>query len=90
MEWSPNGNGLVFHTQDNAHMLQTIYVNPSTMEHRVIKKYPAPDSQDTWANFDGWLDDNTLIFAESGNEGIQIVHLNIRNNESVVIGTPTP
>jgi len=47
IEWSPNGNGLVFHTQDQDYMLQTIYVNLSTMKYKVVKKYPTPYGQPT-------------------------------------------
>ncbi len=89
--WSPNDSGLVFHTQDQDYiMLQTIYLDISTMKIRLIKKYPVPYSQNEWAAFDGWVDDNTLIFVESENAIVQVVHLNIRSNESTVIGTPTP
>lgn len=90
ISWSPNGNSLVFHTQDAGYMLQTLYLDISTMKLRLIKKYPVPGFQDNWAAFDGWVDDNILRFVESGNPGEQVVYLNIRNNESVVIGTPTP
>ncbi|MEP7136796.1 MAG: hypothetical protein ABI904_17865 [Chloroflexota bacterium] len=91
ISWSPNDNGLVFHTQDKDYiMLQTIYLDVSKMKLRLIKKYPVPYSRNEWAAFDGWVDDNTLIFVESENAVIQVVYLNIRSNESIVIGTPTP
>jgi Tol biopolymer transport system component len=90
ISWSPSGNGLVFHTQDADSTLQTIYLDVATMKLRLIKEYSVPLSRPEWAAFDGWVDDNTLIFVESGNMGEQVIYLNVRNNESIVIGTPTP
>ena len=90
ISWSPDGKGLVFHTQDKDAMMKTIYLDVATMKLKLIKEYSVPLSRPEWAAFDGWVDDNTLIFVESGNMGEQVIYLNIRNNESIVIGTPTP
>ncbi len=90
ISWSPSGDGLVFHTQNADSMLQTIYLDVATMKLKLIMEYSVPLSRPEWAAFDGWVDNNTLIFVESGNMGEQVVYLNIRNNESIVIGTPTP
>jgi hypothetical protein len=57
---------------------------------RLIKNYAVPLSQNEWAAFDGWVDDNTLKFIESGKANVQVVYLDINSNESIVIGTPTP
>jgi len=91
ISWSPNGNGLIFETQANDYiMMQTIYVNTATMKVKVIKKYAMPLSQDKWAINDGWVDDNTVRFLETGDSDMEVVHLNVTNNETVLIGTPTP
>jgi hypothetical protein len=81
--------GFVFHLQNKNHIIQTIYLNVLTMKYVVIKKYPAPPIPG-WADFQGWVDENTLEFLESGNEGVQVIHIDIRNGGTIVIGTLTP
>ncbi len=91
IQWSPNSAGLFFETQDHNEMLQTIYLNLSTMEQKVIKEYPASDSLGGTSFIEGWLDDDTLVFTEFGSNGSrQTIHVNVRNNQTIVIGTPTP
>lgn len=91
ISWSPSGNGLIFETQSSDYiMMQTIYVNIATMKVKVIKKYAVLLSQDKWASNDGWVDDNTVRFLETGDSELEVIYLDVRSNESVVIGTPTP
>lgn len=89
MEWSPNGKGLVFETQDNNHMVRAIYLNLTTMKQRVIKEYPVINFPG-WAVFQRWVNNHILEFAESGDNGVQIIQIDIESKETVVIGTPTP
>ena len=81
--------GFVFHLQNKNQIIRTFYLNISTMKYVVIKKYPAPPIPG-WAEFQGWVDKNTLEFLESGNVGVQVIHIDIRNGGTIVIGTPTP
>ena len=89
IEWSPNGKRLVFETQDNNHMVRTIYLDLTTMKQSVIKEYPVIDFPG-WAVFQRWVDNHILEFAESGDNGVQIIQIDIESKETVVIGTPTP
>ena len=91
MEWSPNGNGLAFVTQDNDHMVQTIYLDPNTMKQKVMKENPTFDFSG-WAYFQGWADNDTLEFVEAGNTDneTQIIHVDVKNKETILVGTPTP
>lgn len=84
-----DGSGFVFHLQDSNYIVQTIYFNMLTMEYKVIKKYPALDMPG-WAEFVGWVDENTLEFLESGIEGVQVVYIDVGSSETTVMGTPTP
>lgn len=59
------------------------------MKYKVIKKYPTSPTSG-WAEYVGWVGNNTLEFLESGNEGVQVIHIDIRNGRTIVIGTPTP
>lgn len=90
--WSPGDTGLFFDTQATDYItMQTIYVDTSTMKVKVIKAYPGLISSGDWVVSGGWADDNTLIFLlGKGSSVIQVVHFNVRDNESTVIGTPTP
>lgn len=89
IQWSPNSTGLLFETEDNHRMLQAIYLDLSTMEQKVIKEYPTYASSGwTWF-FEGWVDDETVVFTESGTNGFQqTIRVNVRNNQIIVIGTP--
>jgi hypothetical protein len=84
-----DGNSFIFHLQSRTHIIQTIYFNVLTMKYKVVKIYPAPGTPG-WAEFVGWVDENTLEFLESGIDGIQVIHVDIRNDSTIVIGTPTP
>lgn len=77
MEWSPNDSGLAYVTQDNNHMVQTIYLNLATMKQKVVKENPIFDFSG-WAYFEGWTDNDTLEFTEAGRK------------ETIVVSTPTP
>jgi hypothetical protein len=91
IQWSPHSIALFFETEDNNNMLQAIYLDLSTMEQKVIKQYSTYDSLRSTSFFEGWVDDETLVFTEFGNNGFQqTIHVNVRNNQIIVIGTPTP
>lgn len=91
IQWSPNSAGLFFETEDDHKMLQAVYLDLSTMEQKVIKEYPTYDSSGWTSFFERWVDDETLVFTEFGNNGFQqTIHVNVRNNQIIVIGTPTP
>jgi len=83
--WSPKGNRIAFQTQDSDYMVQTIYLNLDTLKQKVIKKYLVHTFE-----FQGWTNDEKLEFWEYAKNGAQIIQINVRNNISVVIGTPTP
>lgn len=89
MEWLPNANGLAFVIQDINHMVRTIYLNPITMKQKIVKENPIYGYY-KWAYFQGWAADETLEFIEESGNGTQVIHIDIQDNESIVIGTPTP
>lgn len=89
IEWAPNGKHLVFETQDKNYLIQTIYLNLSTMQQTVIKEY-MPFNSPGWAYFQGWADNNTLEFAESSTNDISIIHIDVESKETIMIGTITP
>lgn len=86
--WPPSGEGLVFQAQDDKFIVQTIYLNLSTMKQEVIKEYPMLDVPQ--ADLQGWVDDSKLEYKEVGDTGLQIIHLEIETMKTTVIGTPTP
>ena len=55
------------------------------MKQKVIREYKLFDME-----FQGWTDDGKLEFREYGNTFSQIVHVNTKNNETIIIGTTTP
>jgi len=65
-------------------MAQAIYLNPSTMEQKVVREYRVSASY-----LQGWSEDGNLAFFDFG-IGVNIVDVNPSNNEPIVIGTPTP
>ena len=79
----------VFELQNETHTIQMIYLDVSTMKYKVIKKYPEHPLPG-WAEFQWWVDSNTLEFLESSSEGIQVVYVDVRSGKTLVIGTPTP
>jgi len=79
----------VFELQNENHIIQMFYLDVSTMKYKVLKKYPAQPLLG-WAEFQWWVDSNTLEFLESKNEGVQVIHIDVRNGRTTVIGTPTP
>jgi Tol biopolymer transport system component len=89
--WVPSGDGLVFQTQDDNFMIQTIYLNLAKMKQKVVKEYPmyfAPD----WKRLQlqGWVDNRKLEYREEGDMGVQIIHLDIETMKTTMIGTSTP
>jgi hypothetical protein len=89
--WAPSGDGLVFQTQDDNFMIQTIYLNLTKMKQKVVKEYPlyfAPD----WKRLQlqGWVDNRKLEYREEGDMGVQIIHLDIETMKTTMIGTSTP
>jgi len=85
IHWSPTGKELAFQTETDELMVQTIYLNLTTMRQRVIREYFFDK-----AHFQGWTNDGKLEFNEYNKGLYQIVHVDLSNNESVIIGTPTP
>lgn len=84
IHWSPSGTGIAFQTETSDHMAQTIYLNLSTMKQRVIREYKLYSLV-----FQGWSGDDSLEFLDYEN-GKNIFHVNPSNNETTIIGTPTP
>ena len=84
-----NDPDFVFELQNENHIIQMFYLDVSTMKYRVIKKYPAPPLPG-WAEFQWWVDSNTLMFLEPWGEDVQVVYVDVRSSETLVIGTPTP
>jgi WD40 repeat protein len=83
--WSPSGDKIAFQTESDDYVAQTIYLDPSTMKQQVVREYMVDTSY-----FDGWSDDENLVFLDiKGGKGY-IVHLNLKSGEIVEIGTPTP
>jgi len=64
-------------------MVQTIYLNLSSMKQRVLREY-----QVYTLFFQGWVGEGNLEFLEF--DGRNIIHVNPSSNESVVVGTATP
>jgi hypothetical protein len=85
IHWSPTGKELAFQTETEDFMVETIYLNIATMEQRVIREYKVSSLV-----FQGWTSDGKLEFMEFEKTGVQIIRVDVNNNETVVIGTPTP
>jgi hypothetical protein len=84
IRWAKSGNELVFHTEAKDYIVQTIYLNVSTMKQRLIREYKL-----FTLLFQGWSDDNSIEFLDLENNA-NIIHINPRNNEVIVVGTITP
>lgn len=84
IHWSPSGKEIAFQTETDEFMAQTIVLNPANMEQKVIREYLV-----STAYFQGWSDDGNLEFLDT-EKGVRIVHINPKNNETIVIGTATP
>ena len=68
-------------------MVQTIYLNPATMEQKIIKEYEL-----FTLVFDGWADNGKLQFGEISADGMRIdkvFQVDTTTSETIVIGTPT-
>ena len=81
--------GFVFELQNENHIIQMFYLDISTMKYKVVKEYPAHPLPG-WAEFQWWVDSNTLEFLESWGEGVRVIYVDIRSGKTLVIGTPTP
>lgn len=87
IHWSPSGKEIAFQTETSDYMVQTIYLDLSTMEQKVIREYEL-----FIIDFQGWTSDGKLEFREFKSywdTSSQIVHIDPSNHVSVVIGTPT-
>ena len=84
IHWSPSGKEIAFQTEAEGYLAQIIYLNSSTTEQKLVHEYKVDMSY-----FQGWSDDGTLEFLDIEN-GNNIVHVNPRSNETIIIGTPTP
>ena len=85
IHWSSTGKQLAFQTETDDGMVQTIYLNLSTMKQKVVREYKL-----LAMDFQGWTDDGKLEFREYGDTFSQIVHVDVKDNETFIIGTPTP
>lgn len=83
--WSPSGDKIAFQTESDDYVAQTIFLDPSTMKQQVVREYIVDTSY-----FDGWSDDENLVFLDIKGGKAYIVHLNLKNGEMIEIGTPTP
>ena len=83
--WSPSGDKIAFQTESDDYVAQTIFLDPSTMKQQVVREYIVETSY-----FDGWSDDENLVFLDIKGGKAYIVHLNLKNGEMIEIGTPTP
>jgi hypothetical protein len=84
IHWSPSGEEIAFQTETEDYMAQTIILTLATMEQQVVREYMVDTSY-----FQGWTDDGNLEFLDF-DKGVRIVHVNPKNKETIVIGTPTP
>jgi len=84
IHWFPSGKEIAFQTETEDYMAQTIILNLSTMAQKVVREYMVSTSC-----FEGWSKNGNLVFFDIGN-GVNIVQVNPKNNETIVIGTPTP
>jgi hypothetical protein len=84
IHWSPSEKEIAFQTEADNYMAQTIVLNLATMKQKVVREYMVSTSY-----FQGWSDNNNLEFLDIEN-GVNIVHVNPKNNELILIGTPTP
>ncbi|SRR5581483_2736052 len=79
--WSPTGDEIAFQTETSDQVVQTIYLNLSTMKQKVIREYRIFT---LW--FQGWSNDGKLEFFENGN----VIHVDPQSNMTIMVGTPTP
>jgi len=84
IHWSSSGTEIAFQAQTSDYIAQTIYLDLSTMRQKIIRTYEVDTSY-----FQGWTDDGSLEFIDFEN-GVYIVHVNPKNEEMIIIGTPTP
>ena len=82
--WSPSGDEIAFQTETDDYVAQTIYLNLSTMKQKVVREYLVATSY-----FDGFSDDGNLVFLDITNGNGYKVHVNPKNGEITIIGTPT-
>jgi hypothetical protein len=84
LHWSPDGNGIVFQTQDANYNIQTIYLDVRTMRQKLIKEYTVYGY-----NFQGWTEQGKLEF-KVVQENSYIEQIDMATGETSVIGTVTP
>jgi len=87
IHWSPSGKEIAFQTETSDYMVQMIYLDLSRMKQKVIREYEL-----FTIDFQRWTSDGKLEFREFksySDTSSQIVHVDFRNNTSIVIGTPT-
>lgn len=82
--WSPSDGEIAFQTETDDYIAQTIYLNLSTMKQKVVREYLVATSY-----FDGFSDDGNLVFLDITNGNGYKVHVNPKNGEITIIGTPT-
>lgn len=82
--WSTSGDEIAFQTEADDYVVQTIYLNLSTMKQKVVREYMVDECY-----FQGWSEDGNLEFVDFEN-GAYIIHVNPRNEETIIIGTLAP
>jgi len=83
--WSPSGEKIAFQTESDDYVAQTIYLDPSDMKQKVVHEYAVDSSF-----FDGWSDEENLVFLDIRNGKGYIMHLNPRTGGRIEVGTSTP
>lgn len=79
--WSPSGKGLAFQTEDQNSWTQTIYLNVTEMQMKVVYGYRLSANV-----FEGWTDDEKLKFRNNS----EIFTIDAKTEEMKIILTSTP
>ena len=83
--WSPSGDKIAFQTESDDYVAQTIILDPTTMKQKIVREYMVATSY-----FDGWSDDEHLVFLDIEGGNGYVVYLDVKSGDMVKIGTPTP
>lgn len=85
LHWSPSGKEIAFQTEAENYIAQTILLDLSTMQQKVVREYKVSSSY-----FQGWTNDGYFSYVEyAGNDNYYIVYVNPQSSETTIIGTPT-
>ena len=85
LHWSPSSKEIAFQTEAENYIAQTVLLDLSTMQQKIIREYKVNTSY-----FQGWTSNGYLAFIEyPGNDNYYIVYVNPQNSDITIIGTPT-